>query len=371
LKAAAAFETFVDSFPDHRLATEARFGHAECLLAGGDAVAARVAYADLRRHGVGRAREGDLLGGEAFALMALWQANPDEVGFREDFLERVGELRGLESAHERLPPLLLAAAHAYGGSGRPGEAEEALATLVRAWPDHELAGGAWDDLGARRLELEDWDGAVEAYRGYLRHAPGGEREADVRCLLAFAYLQLGQHEDAASASVALLERLDPVKKEHDRTLWSETVKILATARAAGVDDLRDLRQRLGGDEKPWTVDLLLAILAVHAAAGEGELALAGLGQLREAGRLELDAASDTVKVQLVDCCLALRQARPDDVEVHRWLLEAATALDQLGRQGEAGGVLQWLREHTADASVRREARDRQLRPGSGADEPKW
>ncbi|MDP7112883.1 MAG: tetratricopeptide repeat protein [Myxococcota bacterium] len=301
------------------------------------------------------------MGGEAFATMALWQANPDDVGYREDFLERVGELRGLDSRHERLPPLLLASAHAYGASGRPGEAEEALATLVRAWPEHELAGSAWDDLGARRMELEDWIGAVEAYRGYLRHVPDGDREADVRCLLAFAYLQQGQRDDAASASVSLLERLDPVKKEHDRTLWNETVKILAAARASGVDDERDLRQQLGGDEQPWTVDLLLAILAVHAADGEGELALAGLELLRERGRIELDTASDTVKHQLVDCCLALRQTHPDDGQVQRWLLEAAAALDLLGRQGEAGEVLQWLREHAANASVRREARERQLR----------
>ena len=48
------------------------------------------------------------MGGEAFAAMALWQASPDDIGYREDFLERVGELRGLDGRHERLPPLLLA-----------------------------------------------------------------------------------------------------------------------------------------------------------------------------------------------------------------------------------------------------------------------
>ncbi len=334
---------------------------AECLLAGGDAVGARAAYADLRRLGVGRAREGDLAGGEAFALLALWQAQPDEIGHREDFLDRVGELRGIDPRHDRLPALLLAAAGAYGGSGRPAEAEDALADLVRAWPDHELAAAAWDDLGAMRLELEDWDGAVDAYRGYLRNSPEGERELDVRCLLAFAHLQQGQREDAASAAISLLERLEPAKKEHHETLWNETVKILANARASGVDDLRDIRQQLGASAPIWNVDLLLAILAVHAGDGDGALALSGLDLLQERSLLELDGITDTVKHQLVDCCLALRGARPDDAEVQRWLLVAAEALDQLDRQGEGGEVLQWLRDHAADASVRREARERQLR----------
>ncbi len=360
LRAAEAFGAFVDVYPDHRLTTEGRFGQAECLLAAGDPVAAWDAYQALRRRGAGR-REGDLVGGEAFALMGRRGDAPDDVGLREDFLDKVDELRGLDGRHERLPPLLLAAAHVYRDTGRAGLAEDALAGLVSAWPDHALAADAWDDLGALRVGLEDWDGATEAYRGYLKYVVDGPREPDIRCLLAFSYLQEGRTADAASAAESLLERLNPNKREHDRELWNETVKILAAARSGSVDDLRDIRQRLGGDMKPWEVDLLLAALAVHAGEGRGAFALEGLELLSERDVLDLAAASDTVKVQLVCCCLALRDGRPADPAVQRWLLVAAEALDQLDRRGEAGEVLQWLREHAADGSIRREARERQLR----------
>ena len=360
LRAAEAFETFLDTYPQHRLAPEARFGRAECLLAGGDADGAWRAYQELRREGAGR-READLVGGEAFALMGMRTAAPDDVGLREDFLDKVGELRGLDGRHERLPPLLVASARVYAETGRAGEAEEALALFAERWPDHALAAEAWDDLGALRLQLEDWDGAVDAYRGYLRYAAGGEREDDIRCLLAFAYLQQGELSDAASASESLLERLEPRKKTRDRQLWNETVKILAIAVAGTIDDARDVRQHLGGDERPWAVDLLLASLAVHAAEGRGAFALEGLELLREAERLDLTKATDTAKLQLVSCCLALRSTLPDDPQVQQWLLVAADALDQLDRRGEAGEVLQWLRDHAADGSIRREARERQLR----------
>lgn len=360
LKAAEAFGTFLDAYPEHRLAPEARFGRAECLLAGGDADGAWRAYQELRRRGVGR-READLVGGEAFALMGMRAGDPDDVGLREDFLDKVGELLGLDGRHERLPPLLLAAARVFGETSREGEAEEALAVFVERWPDHTLAADAWDDLGALRVGLEDWDGAADAYRGYLRYAAGGEREPDIRCLLAYAYLQQGELADAGSAAESLLERLDPKKKDHDRRLWNETVKILAAAVAGSIDDARDVRQHLGGDEHPWAVDLLLASLAVHAAEGRGAFTLEGLELLLEAERLDLAKATDTVKLQLVSCCLALRSTLPDDPRVQQWLLVAADALDQLDRRGEAGEVLQWLRDHAADGSIRREARERQLR----------
>jgi hypothetical protein len=106
----------------------------------------------------------------------------------------------------------------------------------------------------------------------------------------------------------------------------------------------------------------VAVLAVHAAEGEPDLALQGLDVLSRRQMLELDKATDGLLEQLVTCCLALRDARPDSADVHQWLLVAADALDALDRPGDAGEVLQWLRNNADDPTIRREAREKQVHP---------
>jgi tetratricopeptide (TPR) repeat protein len=360
-KAADAFYDVLSRYPDHRQALEARFGYAECLLAAGDLDEAWDAYQELRRVGGGR-RWGDLISGEAFVLLArVEQGAPGE--FAEQFLERVQLLRREDSGHDRLPLLLVAAGGVHRSAGELELAEKALLALVDDWPTDPAAERGWEDLGSIRLLLDDHHGAVRAYRGYLDHFPEGARANEVRCVLAFAYLQRGDERGAASTAQYVLERLDPERKDDDLRLWNETIKIVAAVEAPEVEDIRTLRHRLDHPDHAWNLDVLIATLTIHAAEGRSAHALEGLELLEERDLLELKSAARGVRSQLVDCCLALREARPGDAEVQRWLLVAADAMDSLERQGEAGELLQWLRNSSDHPAIRREARERQLRGG--------
>ncbi len=358
-KAADAFGDFVKQHESHRLVFEARFGLAECLLAAGEAEQSWKVYRELRETEPDR-RVGDLLSGEAFVLLAMMETSGDPE-LEEMFHERVADLQEEASRHDRLQPLLLASAHLHRQAGRREEAIAALMLVVASWPDDPAAEDAWDDLGALRFETEDWAGAIRAYRGYLRNFPTGERANDIRCLTAFVYLQQGKLDDTISASESLLERLKPKRNAADARLWNETVKILAAARAPGVDDLDELFARLGSAERPWAVDVAMGILGVKAAGGEPQLALDGLERMKDEQLLDLSKATGTLREQLVGCCMALRDARPDDEEVQRWLLVAALQLDELERSSEASSLLQWVRTQTHNPSIRREARELQLR----------
>lgn len=356
-RAALSFEGFVAQYPQHRLATEARFGRAECLLAAGELDAAWAAYQDLRDRGPGK-RLGDVLGGEAFVLLARMEAG-EPTGAA--LLDRVGELRHAEPLHDRLPPLLLAAAGVHRGLGEYRSAEAALLAVIADWPADPIAARAWEELGAVRFEQEDWEGAVEAYRGYVDRFPDGDRIAEIRCLIAYAQLERGALGDAAIAAEYLLQRLHPDREPSHARLWTETVKILAAARAREIRDIDDFTRGVTHLDHPWSLDTLVAVLAVHAAEDDPGLALQGLDVLSRRQMLELDKASDGLLEQLVSCCFALRDARPDSADVHQWLLVAADALDALERPGDAGEVLQWLRNHADDPAVRREAREKQVR----------
>jgi len=356
-RAANAFDDFLALYPDHRLATEARFGRAECLLAAGELDAAWDAYQELRDLGVGK-RLGDVLGGEAFVLLANLEAGePGEAAL----LDRVAELRRVDPRHDRLPPLLIAAADVHRKAGEYRSAEAALGAVIDDWPSDPATERAWEDLGRVRYEQEDWDGAVDAYRGYADRYPQGSRIDEVRCLIAYAQLQREAYSDAAIAAEYLLDRLDPRRDEDHTRLWNETVKILAAARAREIVTLTDFKRVATRLDHPWSLDTLVAVLTIKAAEGDPAMALDGLDQLRRRELIELDDASDGLKEQLVSCCLALREASPDNADVHQWLLVAADALDSMERHGEAGEVLQWLRNHSDDAGVRREAREKQLR----------
>ena len=220
---------------------------------------------------------------------------------------------------------------------------------------------ALDDLGAVRFGRGDHEGAIRAYREYLERFADAARAPEIRCLLAYSLLQVGDGEGAVLAAERLLERLDPDRDPDQRRLQDETVKILAAVRSADVDDMAAVRREVTAGGSPWSLETLVAILAIHAAEGRADLALQGLDLLSERGLLGVDEAGVGVKSQLVSCCLALRTARPESDVIHRWLLRAAAALDSLERSGEAGEILQWLRTHASDPSVRREAREQQLR----------
>ncbi len=357
-RAALSFEDFVAQFPQHRLATEARFGRAECLLAAGDVDAAWGAYQDLRDRGPGK-RLADVLGGEAFVLLARMEAG-EPTG--DALLDRVGELRRIDPRHDRLPPLLLAAAGVHRDRGEHRAAEAALRVVIEDWPDEPVVARAHEDLGAVRFEQEDWEGAIEAYRGYVDGFPDGDRIAEIRCLIAYAQLERGALGDAAIAAEYLLQRLNPDREPTHARLWTETVKILAATRAPEIHDIDDFTRALTHLDDPWTLDTLVAVLAVHAAGDDPDLALQGLDVLTRREMLDLEDATDGLREQLVSCCFALRDARPDSTDVHRWLLVAADALDALERPGDAGEVLQWLRNHADDPTIRREAREKQVHP---------
>ena len=361
-RAANAFDDFLALYPEHRMATEARFGRAECLLAAGDLDAAWDAYQELRDLGPGK-RLGDVLGGEAFVLLARLEAGePTDTSDREKaLLERVGELRAADPRHDRLPPLLIAAADVHRKAGEYPSAEAALGAVIDDWPSDPATERAWEDLGRVRFEQDDWEGAVDAYRGYSDRYPQGSRIDEVRCLIAFALLQDGAHADAAIAAEFLLERLDPKRVESHARLWNETVKILAAARAGDIVTLTDFKRSVTRLEHPWSLDTLVAVLTIKAAEGDPSMALDGLDQLKRRELLVIEDVSVGLLEQLVSCCLALREASPDNADVHSWLLVAADALDTLERPGDAGEVLQWLRNHAEDPGVRREARDKQLR----------
>ncbi len=360
LDAVRAFDRYLEQYPRHRMAFEARFGRAECLLAAGEIHLAWEAYAELREIDPER-RAGDVLAGEAFVLAAMMDQG-DDAELRQAFQDKVADLRRADARNDRLPALLALSAYLYRKEGKRGEAAEVLAFLVERWPDAEQAADAWDDLGALRVELGDHEGAVKAYRGYLAHVPEGERALEIRCLLAYSYLELSRYDDAVVAGEALLGKLDPRKHREQERLWTETVKILANAQAETIRSPADLERRLQALDQDWSLEVVVAILAVQAAAGEADLALEGLDTLERRDLLVLDGRTpDGLREQLVSCCYALRDVRPDDVEVQRWLLVAAGQLDRLGRPGEAGQLLQWVREHTDSAAIRRMAREIQLR----------
>lgn len=358
-KAADAFEDFVKQHESHRLVFEARFGLAECLLAAGDAEQSWKVYRELRETEPDR-RVADLVSGEAYVLLAMMESSGDPE-LEEMFHQRVADLREADSRHDRLLSLIIASAHLHRQAGRREEAVEALMLVVASWPDDPAAEDVWDDLGALRFEMEAWEDAIRAYRGYLRNFPGGERANDIRCLTAYVYLQQGKTGDTISASESLLERLKPKRNAADARLWTETVKILAVAQAPEVGDLDELFARLGTGARPWSLDVAMAILGAKAADGEAQLALDGLERMKEQDLLDLDKATDTLREQLVGCCMALRDVRPDDEEVQRWLLVAALQLDELDRSSEASSLLQWVRTQTRNPSIRREARELQLR----------
>lgn len=356
-EAADAFEDYLRRYSNHRLSSEARFGLAECLVAAGEPARAMGVYAELRVRGAGD-RHGDLLSGEAFALLALVGSGGSE-STEDDFLAKVSELRIADARHDRLPPLLSATAHVYRRRGERGEAAEVLAELVETWPHDPLAENAWDDLGALRFEKKDWDGAIKAYRGYLENYPGGQRELEIRCLLAYAYLEQGNHADAVVAGERLMEKLNPKRHPQHQELWTETVRILAQATARDLLDMTDVRKAVSAEVDPWTVEVLVGALAVHATNDRVNLAVDGLLWLSENDYL--DKATPGMLEQIVGLGLALRDAAPEDEQVQRWLLVTAQALDELDRRGEAGELLQWLRNEGVTSAIRREARDRQLR----------
>lgn len=358
-EAAEAFEDYLRRYGKHRLASEARFGLAECLVAAGEPARAMGVYGELRVRGVG-SREGDLLSGEAFALHAMVESGGSE-DTEEEFLDKVRELRRADPRHDRLPPLLAATARVYRRRGDRGEAAEALAELVETWPGHELAENAWDDLGALRFDRGDWDGAIKSYRGYLEHFPEGQRELEIRCLLAFAYLQQGNAADAVVAGERLMEKLNPRRHPEQQALWNETVRILSQATARDLLDLGDVRKAVSDAPQAWTIEVVVGALAVRAEAGDVTLAVDGLLWLSDNGHLEIDKASPGMLEQMVLLGFALREVAPGDEQVQRWLLVTARALDALDRRGEAGELLQWLRNEGVTSSIRREARERQLR----------
>jgi len=360
-KAADAFYDYIARYPEHRNANEARFGYAECLLAAGELDEAWDAYQELRQVGGGR-RWGDLIGGEAFVLLARLEQGAD-ADVADGFLDRVQQLRREDAGHDRLPPLLVAAADVHRQRGELELAEKALGAVVDDWPSDPAAARGWEDLGSVRLLLGDNSGAIAAYRGYLDHFPEGARCDEVRCVLAFAYLQRGDERGAADMAESLLQHLDPERKDDDLRLWNETIKIVAAVEAPEVEDLRTFRHRLDNPERPWTLDVLIATLTIHAADGRSILALDGLELLEDRELLAPNSAARGVRSQLIDCCLALRDVRPASADVQRWLLIAADAMDSLDRQGEAGELLQWLRNTSDHPAIRREARERQLRGG--------
>jgi len=358
-EAADAFEDYLRRYSNHRLSSEARFGLAECLVAAGEPARAMGVYAELRVRGAGN-RHGDLLSGEAFALLAMVGSGSSE-STEDDFLAKVSELRTADARNDRLPPLLSATAHVYRRRGERGQAAEVLAELVETWPHDPLAENAWDDLGALRFEKKDWDGAIKAYRGYLENYPDGQRELEIRCLLAYAYLEQGDHADAVVAGERLMEKLNPKRHPKHQELWTETVRILAQATARDLLDLGDVRKTVSAEVDPWTVEVVVGALAVHATNDRVNLAVDGLLWLSENDHLVIDKATPGMLEQIVGLGLALRDAAPEDEQVQRWLLVTARALDELDRRGEAGELLQWLRNEGVTSAIRREARDRQLR----------
>jgi tetratricopeptide (TPR) repeat protein len=360
LDAVRAFDRYLDLYPQHRLVFEARFGRAESLLAAGEVRLAWEAYGELRELDPER-RVGDVLAGEAFVVMAMMDTD-DDPELREMFQGKVAQLRQTDPRNDRLPALLAASAYLYRKQGQRGEAAEVLALLVDNWPGSDQSADAWDDLGSLRVQLGDHQGAIKAYRGYLQHFPEGDRALEIRCLMAFSYLELSEFGDAVVAGETLLGKLTPKKSADHQRLWTETIKILANAQAETIRSPTDLDRRLQVLDQPWSLEVVVAILAVQASRGDADLALEGLDTLERRELLVLDnKASDGLREQLVSCCYALRDVRPDAVEVQRWLLVAAQQLDTLGRLGESGQLLQWIREHTDSAAIRREAREIQLR----------
>jgi len=356
-RAARAFEDFLALHPEHRNAEEARFGLAECRLAAGDLDGAWQAYQDLRATGH---READVIGGEAFVLLARIGAGAGRDVDRQ-LIERVKDLLRVSPGHDRLPPLLIAAAQCHRRAGELQLAESAIEAALERGADGALAAQAWDDLGAVRFEAEDWQGAIRAHREYLKRFPDGGRAEEVRCLVAYAHLRLGDDEGAVLAGERLLELLGTPRGPDEQRLWNETVKIVASARLGEFADIGDVRRVAATAAGPWSLDVLVAALALRAAEGDPDLALEGLAVLSERELLALDLISDGLKSQLVSCCYALRDARSDDPGVHAWLLIAADALDSMGATGEAGELLQWLRNNAVDPAVRRQAREQQLR----------
>jgi len=356
-RAARSFEDFLALHPGHRRAEEARFGLAECLLAAGDLDGAWQAYQELRTSGH---READVLGGESFVLLARIEGGAGREVDRQ-LIDHVRELLRVSPGHDRLPPLLLAAAQCHRRAGELDFAESAIEAAIERGADGVLAAQAWDDLGAVRVEAEDWRGAIRAHREFLKRTPEGRRAEEIRCLVAFAHLRLGDDEGAVLAGERLLELLDPPRGPEEQRLWNETVKIVASARLDEFGDLQAVRRELVAGVGPWSLEVLVAALALRAADGEPDLALEGLAVLSERELLQLDLISDGLRTQLVSCCYALRDTRPDSSDVHRWLLVAADALDAMGDTGEAGELLQWLRNHADDPSVVRQAREKQLR----------
>ena len=356
-RAARAFEDFLALYPEHRNADEARFGLAECLLAAGDLDGAWQAYQDLRATGH---READVIGGEAFVLLARIDAG---AGGEVDrlLIERVKDLLRVSPGHDRLPPLLIAAAQCHRRAGELDLAESAIEAALDRGADGALAAQAWDDLGAVRFDAEDWQGAIRAHREYMRRYPDGSRTEEVRCLVAYAHLRLGDDEGAVLAGERLLEILGTPRGPDEQRLWNETVKIVASARLGDFADLPAVRREVVTLSSPWSLDVVLAALALRAADGDAGLALDGLDVLSERELLDLDLVSNGLKAQFVSCCYALRDARPDSTTVHRWLLVAASALDSMENTGEAGELLQWLRNNADDPGVRRQAREQQLR----------